>query len=81
MNKDENGETTAQNINLTDAKWQFEFDIPEEMNKRYQETGGGTTGNFGYKVSFDATKKDLSKKLFINFKVGDNQYKSELIEE
>lgn len=146
MNKDENDKITAQNINLSDAKWQFEFDIPEEMNKRktvnlkladeipgleitkmtltetklvlnfnseeyinlisagkdmpagefrnkceemlnitdgegkkYQETGGGTTGTYGYKI-FDVTKKDLSKKLFINSKVGDKQYKSELIE-
>lgn len=146
INKDENEKVIAQNINLSDAKWQFEFDIPEEMNKRktinlklaneipglkitnititetklvlnfnskeyvnlisegkdmpageflnkckemlnitdgeensYKETSGGTTGNDGYKISFDATKKDLYKKLFINFKVGDTQYKSELI--
>ena len=148
INKDANEKIVAQNVDLTDAKWQFEFDIPEEMNKRetlnlkpvdeipkleitnitltetklvlnfnseeyinlisagkdmpseefvakceemlnitdgegkkYQETDGGTTGGYGYKVSFDVTKKDLSKKLFINFKVGDKQYKSELIEE
>lgn len=147
MNRDENEKITAQNVNLSDAKWQFEFDMPEEMNKRetvnlklaneipglevtnmtitetklvlnfnseeyinlisagkdlpagefqnkckemlnitdgegkvYQETSGGTTGNYGYKASFDATKKDLPKKLFINFKVGDKQYKSELVE-
>ena len=147
INRDENENITAQNFNLSDAKWVFEFDIPEEMNKRqtvnlklaneisglevtkltltetklvlnfnseeyinlisagkdmpaeefsnkckemlnitdgegkvYQETGGGTTGNYGYKVSFDVTKKDLTKKLFINFKVGDIQYKSELVE-
>ena len=147
INRIENEQIIAQNFNLSDAKWQFEFDIPEEMNKRetinlklaneipglevtnmtitetklvlnfnseeyinlisagkdmpagefpnkckemlnitdgegkvYQETGGGTTGNYGYKDSFDATKKDLTKKLFINFKVGDTQYKSELVE-
>ena len=147
INRIENEQIIAQNFNLSDAKWQFEFDIPEEMNKRetinlklaneipglevtnmtitetklvlnfnseeyinwisagkdmpagefpnkckemlnitdgegkvYQETGGGTTDNYGYKASFDATKKDLTKKLFINFKVGDTQYKSELVE-
>lgn len=147
INRIENEQIIAQNFNLSDAKWQFEFDIPEEMNKRetinlklaneiqglevtnmtitetklvlnfnseeyinlisagkdmpagefpnkckemlnitdgegnvYQDIGGGTTGNNGYKISFDATKKDLTKKLFINFKVGDTQYKSELVE-
>lgn len=148
-NKDENGEMNAQNFNLSDAKWLFEFDVPEEMNERnttnlklndeipeleitnitltenklvmnfkskeyvdlimagkdmasnefrtkcdemlsitdeegnkYQDIGGGTTGEEnGYKISFDATKNDLSKKLFLNFKVGDKQYKSELISE
>lgn len=147
MNEEENAEISAENVNLTDAKWQFEFDVPEEMNKRetlnlklaedipgleitkmtlsetklainfnskdyidlitagkdmpgeefrnkveemlnitdsegnrYQETSGGTTGNGGYKISFDVTKNDLPKKLFINFKVGDKQYKSELVE-
>ena len=35
----------------------------------------------GYKISFNATKNDLSKKLFLNFKIGDTQYKSELISE
>lgn len=146
-NKDENGKIIAQNFNLSDAKWLFELDIPEELNERntinltidskipkldiinatitetklvlnfnseeyinlinagkdmpseeffnkckemlnitdgegkiYQDIGGGTTKNNGYKISFNATKKDLPKKLFINFKVGDTQYRSELIE-
>lgn len=56
------------------------LNITDGEGKVYQETGGGTTGNYGYKASFDATKKDLTKKLFINFKVGDTQYKSELVE-
>ena len=56
------------------------LNITDGEGKVYQETGGGTTGNYGYKDSFDATKKDLTKKLFINFKVGDTQYKSELVE-
>ena len=144
IDKDENGEynsRNAKNTNLSNAKWLFEFDIPEAMNKRetinlklaseipgltmsritltdtklvmnfeseeymnlisegkdmlsgefmnkckemlnvtdaegnmYKETGGGTTGEKNsYKVSIDATKKDLVKKLFVNFKVGDKQ--------
>ncbi len=151
IDKDENGKydpRSATNINLSDAKWLFEFDIPEEMNKRetielklaneipgltitnmtltdtklvmnfkseeyvnlisagkdmpgeefmnkckemlnitdeegkvYQDMGGGTTGESEYKMSINATKKDLAKKLFINFKVGDKQYKSELVED
>ena len=145
--KEENEKLNVKNFDLSNAKWLFEFDIPEEMNKRetinlklaneipgleiskitltetkfvmnfkseeyinliasgkdmvgdefrrkceemlnitdgegnkYQETGGGTTGDGGYSVSFNITKKDLAKKLFINFKVGDKEYKSELIE-
>ena len=57
------------------------LNITDGEGKKYQETGGGTTGNLGFKISFDVTKKELSKKLFINFKVGDKQYQSELIEE
>lgn len=58
------------------------LNITDEEGKIYQDTGGGTTGEeSGYKISCDATKKDLLKKLFINFKVGDKQYKSELIEQ
>ena len=34
MNKDETGKPNFENINLSDAKWLFEFDIPEEMNNR-----------------------------------------------
>lgn len=147
IDKTEDEQNIAHNFNLSDAKWQFEFDIPEEMNKRetinlklakeipglevtnctltetklvlnfkskeyidlivagkdmpagefqnkckemlnitdedgkvYQETGGGTTGDYEYKMSLDATKEDFNKKIFINFKVGDTQYTSELVE-
>ena len=145
--KGEDEKLNVKNFDLSNAKWLFEFDIPEEMNKRetinlklaneipgleiskitltetkfvmnfkseeylnliasgkdmvgdefrrkceemlnitdgegnkYQEGSGGTIGDGGYSVSFDITKKDLAKKLFINFKVGDKEYKSELIE-
>ncbi len=56
------------------------LNITDGEGNKYQETGGGTTGDGGYSVSFNITKKDLAKKLFINFKVGDKEYKSELIE-
>ena len=56
------------------------LNITDGEGKIYQDIGGGTTKNNGYKISFNATKKDLPKKLFINFKVGDTQYRSELIE-
>ena len=54
--------------------------LTDEEGNIYNETSGGTTDEEnGYKMSFDVTKNDLSKKLFINFKVNDTQYKSELI--
>lgn len=56
------------------------LNITDEDGKVYQETGGGTTGDYGYKMSIDLAKKDFSKKIFINFKVGDTQYTSELVE-
>lgn len=146
-NKDEEGKMIAKNFNLSDSKWLFEFDVPEQMNERktlnlkldkdipgltitkmtltetklvlnfnsedyltlidegkdmngneflnkcnemlnitdgegkvFQDIGGGTTGENAYKISFDATKKDLPNKLFLNFKVEDKEYKSELVE-
>ena len=151
IDKCENGKydpSSVKNVDLSNAKWLFEFDIPEEMNKRdtinlklaneipgleiksmsitdtklvinfvseeyinlissgkdmpgnefqekckemlnitdgegkvYQELSGSTKGENTYKMTIKATKKDLTKKLFINFKVGDKQYKSELIED
>lgn len=142
----ENNEPKVKNFNLSDMKWLFELDIPEEMNNRntielkleeeisglkitnatltntnlvinfesedymnlvaegkdmpngeftkksvemlnitdeegnvYQELGGGTTENNGFKMTYDVTLKDLSKKLFINYKIDNKQYKSELI--
>ena len=58
------------------------LNVTDEEGNKYQDFGGGTTGEEnGYKISFNATKNDLSKKLFLNFKIGDTQYKSELISE
>ena len=56
------------------------LNITDGEGNKYQEGSGGTIGDGGYSVSFNITKKDLTKKLFINFKVGEKQYKSELIE-
>lgn len=56
------------------------LNITDGEGNKYQETSGGTTGDGGYSVSFNITKKDLAKKLFINFKVREKQYKNELIE-
>ena len=139
--------TSAKNVDLSSAKWLFEFDIPEEMNKRetlylklaneipgleiksmtltdtklvinfiskeyvdlisegkdmpteefrdkrnetlsvtdsegkiYTELSGGTKEENTYKMVLDANKKDFAKKLYINYKVGEEEYKSELIE-
>ena len=57
------------------------LNITDGEGNKYQESSGGTTGDGGYSVSFDITKADLAKKIFINFKVGDKQYTSELIED
>ena len=56
-------------LNFTDAEGNI-----------YQENSSGTTNEEnGYKISINATQKDLDKKIFINYKVGDEQYKSELV--
>ncbi len=151
MDKDESGKyspNTVKNKNLTNSKWLFEFDIPEEMNERntinlklaeeipgltmtkmtltdtklmlnfnseeyinlisagkdmpagefmnktremlsitdgegnvYKELNSGTRGENGYKMVIDATKKDLDKKLYLNYKSGEEQYKVELVED
>lgn len=148
VSQDENGKPIASNTNLTNAKWLFELDIPEEMNKRdtinlklaeeipgltikeisltdtklvlryeskdyrelisagkdmpageftaktkemlsvtdgegneYKELSGGTRGENEYKMVLEANKNDLDKKLYINYKIGDEQYKSELIKD
>ena len=55
--------------------------ITDGDGKEYQEFNGGTREENSYKMVLNVNKKDLSKKLFINFKVGDEQYKSELIKD
>ena len=145
---DENGNHHISNVNTSNAKWLFELDVPEEMNKRdtinlklseeipgitmnkitltdtklslrfssgdyrnlisegkdmpaeeftsktkemlsitdgegneYKELSGGTRGENEYKMVLEANKNDLDKKLYINYKIGDEQYKSELVKD
>lgn len=57
------------------------LNITNGEGKVYQELSVGTTGEKeGFKITYDAGKVDLNKKLFINFKINDIQYTSELIE-
>ncbi len=53
--------------------------ITDGEGRVFQDLGGGTTQNGGYKMILDAGKKDLSKKLYINFKSNGEQYTSELV--
>ncbi len=62
-------EATKAMLNITDAE-----------GKVYQELGGGTTKENGYKMTIDAGKSDLVKKLYINFKVDGKQYTEALVE-
>ena len=66
-----NGEFTKKSVEM--------LNITDEEGNVYQELGGGTTENNGFKMTYDVTLKDLSKKLFINYKIDNKQYKSELI--
>ncbi len=151
IDKDADGKydpSTTKNVDLSNSKWLFEFDIPQEMNKRetinlklaneipgleiksmtltdtklvinfvseeyvnlisagkdmsteefknkrneslsitdaegkvYQELSGGTREENTYKMVLNVNKTDLAKKLYINYKAGEEQYKSELIKD
>lgn len=66
MKGNEFSEATSKMLSITDGE-----------GKTYQDLGGGTTREEnGYKMILDAGKKDLDKKLYINF----NGYTSELVE-
>lgn len=66
MNGNEFLEACRNKLNITDGE-----------GKVYQELGAGTTGtDRGFKITLDAYKKDLDKKLFLNY----NGYTSELVE-
>lgn len=55
------------------------FYITDGEGRTFQDLGGGTTSNGGYKMTLDAGKKDLEKKLYIHFKSNGKQYTSELV--
>lgn len=63
------GEAATAMLNITDGE-----------GKMYQDISGGTSGEDSYKITLDAGKKDLEKKLFVNFTVNGKKYTSELIE-
>lgn len=69
MKGNEFSEATKTMLNITDAE-----------GKVYQDIGGGTTKDNGYKMTIDAGKNDLAKRLYINFKVDGKQYTEELVE-
>lgn len=56
------------------------LNITDSEGKVYQEILGGTKGEESYKMTLDAGKKDLEKKLFVNFTVDGEKYTSELVE-
>lgn len=69
MSGNEFSEATKNMLNITDAE-----------GKVYQDIGGGTTKENGYKMTIDAGKSDLAKKLYVNFKLDGKQYTEKLIE-
>ena len=56
--------------------------ITDGEGNSYSPTSMGTTGEEnGMKVTFNISKTALEKQLFLNVKLNDKQYTSELIEE
>ncbi len=70
MPADEFTEKTQEMLSITDSK-----------GNTFKELMGGTRGENEYKMVLNINKKDLDKKLYINYKIGDKQYKSELIKD
>lgn len=54
--------------------------ITDGEGKQYGNTGSGGTENGSYRMDIDAGKKDLEKKLFVNFISNGQKYTSELVE-
>ncbi len=54
--------------------------ITDGEGKQYGNAGSGGTENGSYRMDIDAGKKDLEKKLFVNFTVDGKKYTSELVE-
>lgn len=55
------------------------LNITNSEGKMYQDVSGGTSGEEGYKITFDVGKKDLDKKMFLNFTINGKKYTSELV--
>lgn len=56
------------------------LNVTNSEGKMYQDISSGSKGEDAYKITYDAGKKDLEKKLFVNFTVDGKKYTSELIE-
>lgn len=69
MSGNEFSKATKEMLNITNAEGNV-----------YQDLGGGTTKENGYKMTIDAGKSDLAKKLYVNFKVEGKQYREALVE-
>lgn len=54
--------------------------ITDGEGKQYGNTGSGGTESGSYRMDIDAGKKDLEKKLFVNFISNGQKYTSELVE-
>ena len=54
--------------------------ISDGEGNRYYDLNFGTTSSRGIKAIYDLNKKDLEKKLYLNFQPGDTLYTSELIQ-
>ena len=56
------------------------LNVTNSEGKMYQDISSGSKREDAYKITYDAGKKDLEKKLFVNFTVDGKKYTSELIE-
>ena len=68
MKGNEFSEAREESLHITDGE-----------GRTFQDLGGGTTQDGGYKMTLDAGKKELEKKLYIHFTSNGKQYTSELI--
>ena len=64
---------------LTDPSWNM-VTVTNGEGKQYENLGSGGTEKGTYKMNLDVGKKDLEKKLFVNFISNGEKYTSELVE-
>ena len=69
MSMQEWDELRKNTINITD----------EDGNIYYEKTMGTTQEHDIFRMSYEISKDMLNKKFFLNIKIGDKQYSSELI--